>query len=175
MVPPNFYAYHLQVPLNFQVLTGFGSKTWGGAPLAVTPVTPVLNLRPPRPAVTPPRLPTCTRAASSRARPTGWPRCAPSTGHSAHTQRPQRRQKSSAGRSLCSWQRQPRAQSGWTGAGASAVPLSIRSGNLSPFRSVAGWGKRGNRNLTWGEADDPALRGRLEGQWPRWRSMLGSA
>lgn len=50
VLPPDltYYLGDLRALLSFPVLTGFGGKTWAGAP---STVTPVLNLRPPRPAV----------------------------------------------------------------------------------------------------------------------------
>lgn len=94
---------------------------------------------PPRPLLpgSRPRVPTCTRAASSSARPTGWPRCEPSTRQSAHTQRRQRRQKSSATRSPCSGQRQPRASSGSAGPSPPGVPLWRRRVRHSPASFAA--------------------------------------
>ena len=89
---------------------------------------------PPRPLLpgSRPRVPTCTRAASSSARPTGWPRCEPSTRQSAHTQRRQRRPKSSATGSPCSGLRQPRASSGYAGPSPPGVPLGAAAPAIHP-------------------------------------------
>jgi hypothetical protein len=118
-------AYHLDNPRELR-FSGPNRKLAAGPrralPRSLLPSPPLPSSR---------AIPTCTRAASSSARPTGCPRCAPSTGQSAHTQRPQRRHRSSAGRSLCSGQRQPHVSSGSAGRGAPAVamPNAARSGS----------------------------------------------
>lgn len=133
---------------------------------------PLTRHAPPRP-LGPPRaarVPTCTCTASSSARPTGWPRCAPSTGHSAHTQRRQRRQKSSATRSPCSGQRQPLASSRSAGPGPPGVPLCTPAPAIQPSGPGGRRAREGlpRRSESWavgrgGLRAGPAPTGRSDG------------